>query len=218
MPVTPLTSKLEFTICKEAASIAITATELATVHQLLTSHIPKAEFRAALDKVILPLVICYQVPVYVLQPLFTVKTESDFVSGFEAAHEQYKNRLDEKSGIPRQQVEESYEAWLLLAQTKEAGTSFPILRRTFDRLLNFIDKYVDNDSWLLMNIDNIYKMLSLLLAEIAELKAKDPEEAWLTYDQAMAAVLPFMNIINDRTCTLAEISPATLPLAEVAVG
>ncbi|MBA53215.1 MAG: hypothetical protein CMK89_02060 [Pseudomonadales bacterium] len=217
MPSTPLTSKLEFTLCKEAASIATTATELAAIQQLLCSHIPKAEFRSALGLVIDPLTETYQVLIYILDPLFSIKSESDFNSGFGAAHEQYKQRLQEKSSLPRSSVEASYEAYLIFSQSKEAKTGFPILRRSFDRLLNYIDKYVDNDSWLLMNIDNVYKMLNLLLGEIAELNTGDPEEAWLTYDLAMESLLPFMQIINTRAQALAS-SAQPQPAAAVAIA
>lgn len=217
MPSIPLTSKLEFTLCKEAASIAMTVTELAAIQQLLFNHIPKAEFRAALGQVVDPLTETYQVLVYVLDPLFSIKSESDFTSGFNTAFEQYKQRLQEKNSLPRSCVESSYEAYLVFSQSKEAKTGFPILRRTFDRLLNYIDKYVDNDSWLLMNIDNVYKMLNLLLGEIAELNTGDPEEAWLTYDLAMESVLPFMQIINTRAQTLAELAQPA-PATAVAAG
>ena len=217
MPSTPLTSKLEFTLCKEAASVATTATELAAIQQLLFTHIPKAEFRSALGLVIDPLTETYQVLVYILDPLFSIKSESDFNSGFNTAYEQYKQRLQEKSSLPRSCVETSYEAYLVFSQSKEAKTGFPILRRTFDRLLNYIDKYVDNDSWLLMNIDNVYKMLNLLLGEISELNTGDPEEAWLTYDLAMESVLPFMHIINTRAQALATLAQPE-PASAVAMG
>ena len=149
--------------------------------------------------------------------MFSIKSESDFTSGFNTAFEQYKQRLQEKNSLPRSCVESSYEAYLVFSQSKEAKTGFPILRRTFDRLLNYIDKYVDNDSWLLMNIDNVYKMLNLLLGEIAELNTGDPEEAWLTYDLAMESVLPFMQIINTRAQTLAELAQPA-PATAVAAG
>lgn len=217
MPSTPLTSKLEFTLCKEAASIATTATELAAIQQLLFTHIPKAEFHSALGLVIDPLTETYQVLVYILDPLFSIKSESDFSSGFNTAYEQYKQRLQDKSSLPRSCVEASYEAYLVFSQSKEAKTGFPILRRTFDRLLNYIDKYVDNDSWLLMNIDNVYKMLNLLLGEISELNTGDPEEAWLTYDLAMESVLPFMHIINTRAQALATLAQPE-PANAVAMG
>lgn len=217
MPSTPLTSKLEFTLCKEAASVATTATELAAIQQLLFTHIPKAEFRSALGLVVDPLTETYQVLTYILDPLFSIKSESDFNSGFTAAYEQYKQRLQEKSSLPRSFVEASYEAYLVFSQSKEAKTGFPILRRTFDRLLNYIDKYVDNDSWLLMNIDNIYKMLNLLLGEIGEMNTGDPEEAWLTYDLAMESVMPFMQIINMRAQALATLAQPE-PASAVAMG
>ena len=218
MPSTPLTSKLEFTLCKEAASIATTATELAAIQQLLVTHIPKPEFRTALGLVVDPLTETYQVLVYILDPLFSIKSESDFQSSFTEAFEQYKQRLQEKNSLPRGCVEASYEAYLVLSQTKEAKTGFPLLRRTFDRLLNYIDKYVDNDSWLLMNIDNIYKMLNLLLGEISELNARDPEDAWLTYDLAMESLLPFMHIINNRSQALAALAQPQSAPAATAMG
>ncbi|RLT96899.1 hypothetical protein [Ketobacter sp.] len=214
MPVTPLTSKLEFTLCKEAASIATTATELAAIQQTLISQIPQAEFQVALASVVAPLTDTYQALVYTLDPLFSIKSESDFHSAFPGAWDQYQQRFKEKNGIPRRCVESAYEAYLVFSQRKEAKTGFPILRRTFDRLVNYIDRYVDNDSWLLMNIDNVYKMLNLLLGEINELNQRDPEEAWFIYDQAMEAVLPFMQIINRRGQALAAGSTGAPPYTE----
>ena len=218
MPSTPLTSKLEFTLCKEAASIATTATELAAVHRLLRRYLTQADTLTMLDKVIQPLVESYQTLVYVLEPLLNIKTESDFQSGFDSAFDQYRLRLQEKNGLPRKQAECAYEAYLLLAQTRDANTRFPILRRTFDRLLNYIDKYVDNDSWLLMNIDNVYKMLNLLLGEITELNRCDPEEAWLSYDLAMESLLPFMQIINNRAHCMAGYDTPEQALQPTALG
>ena len=207
MPVIPMTSKLEFTISKEAASVAATASDLHAIHTILSTQLPKPSFQAILAKVVLPLIETYRTPMGVIAPLTAIQTESAFSSQFAEAWKQYKTGFDETHALPRRYVDESYEAYLILSETKEAKTTYPILRRTFDRLYLYMDKYINNDSWLLMNIDNVYKMLNLLLAEIDDQISVDIEESWFRYQLAFSGLTPFLGIVNDKIERL-EQSPA----------
>ncbi|OQK15618.1 hypothetical protein AU255_15455 [Methyloprofundus sedimenti] len=66
------------------------------------------------------------------------------------------------------------------------------------RLDELIDKWVTNDAWLAMTIENLFKMLPRLLNEIAELKQKDPGDAYLIFNSAFNSFVPYLNIIRAK--------------------
>ncbi|MGR8999990.1 MAG: hypothetical protein ACU88J_13220, partial [Gammaproteobacteria bacterium] len=79
-------------------------------------------------------------------------------------------------------------------------TAYPLLKRTFARLDEFIDKWITNDAWLAMSIENHVKMLYRFLTEIAELKQKDPTDAFTIFQAAMVALHPYYALLeNDRS-------------------
>jgi hypothetical protein len=57
---------------------------------------------------------------------------------------------------------------------------------------------VTNDAWLAMSIDNLFKRLQALLNEIAALKQKDPEDAFLIYDSAFSTFSPYLELIAQK--------------------
>jgi hypothetical protein len=87
---------------------------------------------------------------------------------------------------------------------REAKTSFPLLKRTFGRLAELTDKWIANDYWLAMSIDTLYKMLPRLLTEIAELKQKNPGDAWLVYRAAVSDFDIHLALIRQQNARFRE--------------
>ena len=81
---------------------------------------------------------------------------------------------------------------------KESKTSFPLLKRTYERFDQLYDKWITNDAWLAMSIDNLFKRLQALLNEIAAVKQKDPEDAFLIYHAAFTGFSPYLDLIGQN--------------------
>jgi hypothetical protein len=85
---------------------------------------------------------------------------------------------------------------MALREYKETQTAYPLIKRTFARLDEFIDKWITNDSWLAMSIENLLKMLHRFLNEVAELKQKDPSDAFTIFQAVMGALRPYYALLE----------------------
>jgi hypothetical protein len=68
----------------------------------------------------------------------------------------------------------------------------------------FIDKWITNDAWLAMSIENLLKMLQRFLNEVVEQKQKDPTDAFIIFQAVMNAVRPFYALLEKDWKVLAE--------------
>jgi hypothetical protein len=93
---------------------------------------------------------------------------------------------------------------MALRNYKETQTAYPLLKRTFTRLDEFIDKWITNDAWLAMSIENLLKMLHNFLNEVAELKQKDPTDAFTIFQAAMVALRPYFALLENDWKVLEE--------------
>ena len=137
-------------------------------------------------------------------PLFEFDSEAALINSFDECHSTYSACYLKEISKPRAYADEAYEEYLLLKGQKECKTSFPLLKRTFLRLDKFVDKWITNDAWLAMSIDNLFKRLQTLLNEIATLKKKDPADAFLIYNAAFHDFHPYLGLIRQQR-TLLEI-------------
>jgi hypothetical protein len=101
-------------------------------------------------------------------------------------------------------AEFTFEKNLQFRKRKEVKTSYPLLKATFARLQDLIDKWIDNDIWLAMSIDIVLKQLNLCLDDIAEAYKGDPEEAYGVYVSCVGGFGPYLAMISAALSELPE--------------
>ena len=195
---------IELDIVEELASISVTLTELSSIAKIINGEIKNAEFDKRFNKMVTDLAKSYDVVTANLLPLFEFDSEAALINSFDECHSTYSACYLKEISKPRAYADEAYEEYLLLKGQKECKTSFPLLKRTFLRLDKFVDKWITNDAWLAMSIDNLFKRLQTLLNEIATLKKKDPADAFLIYNAAFHDFHPYLGLIRQQR-TLLEI-------------
>ena len=204
MSAATINARLEFTISKEASSIAVTAGEVIAIYQTLCRDIESPAFVDRMNRILAQLEACYRIPVDALQALVSVTTLEQFKQQFETLHTEYSANYLNYASMPRRYVDAAYEQYLELSMGKEAATTYPVLRRAFDRFFQYIDKWINNDSWLIMSMDTLFKMTHRLLGEVATLKARDLDDAWWMYQSAMANLEPFLVLVHNRCEVMAS--------------
>lgn len=177
---------IEFVLEKELASIGITVTEFATITGIINAEIGPGKFSELFNTMMGKMTHTYEVVTANLQPFVDLDTEDDFNARFDALVSWYSERYLLEISKARAYADDAYEDYVHLVCMREAKTGFPLLKRTFTRLAELTDKWITNDYWLAMCIDTVYKKLPRLLSEIAELKQKDPEDAYKIYRAAFS--------------------------------
>ncbi|ANE55133.1 hypothetical protein [Methylomonas sp. DH-1] len=187
---------IELKLTKELATVCVTASELAAIETLIKAELAKPAFVAQFDKMGNAIAECYAVTTAVLAPWLAIGNETEFCNRFDAAYTEYKTTYLGITNRPRLSSEQAYVEYMLLREFKETQTAYPLLKTTFARLDEFIDKWITNDAWLAMTIENFVKMLYRFLTEIAELKPKDPTDAFTLYQALMAALRPYYALLE----------------------
>lgn len=193
---------IELDIVKELATINVTLTELASIATLVNGEISNPDFSPGFNKMVTDIAKSYDVVTVNLLPLAGFETEAAFTDGFDASHAAYTACYLMEISKPRLYAEDAYEEYLALKTLPQCKTSFPLLKRTFSRLDQLVDKWITNDAWLAMSIDNLCKRLQALLNEIAALKQKDPSDAYQIYDNAFTAFRPYLALIGQQRARL----------------
>ena len=176
---------IELIIVEELANINVTLTELSSITRIVNSQIKSNDFDKVFNKMIDEIAKSYDVVISNLQTFYELDSEASFVADFDSLHAAYTARYLKEVSKPRTYTDEAYEEYLILKNLKQSKTSYPLLKRTFERLDLFIDKWVTNDAWLAMNIDILFKRLQQLLNEVAEVKKKDSGDAFIIYNSAL---------------------------------
>jgi hypothetical protein len=189
---------IELDITKELATVCATLTELSSLSTIINNHINNGDFGQRFNKMVEDIAKSYDVVTANLLPLSELDTEASFVTSFDGRHAAYTDCYLKEISKPRSYADDAYEEYLVLQTLKESKTSFPILKRSFVRLDGFIDKWITNDAWLAMGIDNLFKRLQTLLNEIAALKTKDPEDAYLIYNAAFSGFNAYLALIREK--------------------
>jgi len=210
----------ELDIDRELATISATLIELSSIHGIISTLVRDEEFNRQYSGIIDELAKSYHVVGDNLQGFTALQTEAEFVAGFDDCHASYSDCYLMEISKPRACGEAAYEAYLMLKTLKQSKTTYPLLKRSFDRMDHFIDKWVDNDAWLAMSIDHMFKRLKNLLTEISALKQKDPEDAFLIYKAAFGDFSIYLDIIRLKADALssARYSAATQQKADSLLG
>lgn len=187
---------IELDITKELATISATMLELAAITNTVNSEMGDSDFNRRFNKIVDDIGNSYDTVTDNLLPLAAFDSEEAFVTGFDAAHAAYSGCYLNEISRPRSSGEDAYEEYLVLQTAKEFKTGFPLLKRSFDRFKQFFDKWVDNDAWLAMSVDNLFKRLKLLLTEIETLKQKDASDAYVIYRSAFDSFSPYLDMMK----------------------
>jgi hypothetical protein len=199
---------IELDILKEFATISATLGECTSISRSINSQIRSGEFHTRFNKIFADIDKCYDVVTDNIIPLSGFDSQSAFIEDFDARHATYTEHYLKEISKPRSYSDDAYEEYLLLKTLKECKTGYPLLVRSFERMDKFIDKWITNDAWLAMGIDNLFKRLQTLLNEIATLKTKDSEDAFLIYRSAFDAFLPFLLMLEQReTSEVVDMDP-----------
>lgn len=189
---------IELTLIREMTSVCATASEWDGIARTVNTLLRSGDFNKQFNQMVAELNKTYVMLGDTLSPFAELDTEQRFADRFDALHEQYRGRYLLDVSQPRKFADETYEIYLLLQQTKEIRTNYPLLKRTFTRLDEFIDKWVTNDAWLAMSIDTLLKMLNRFFTEIGEMKKGDIEEAFLVYDAAFAEFRIYLALLEEK--------------------
>ncbi len=128
--------------------------------------------------------------------LVSFRSEQEFIEGFDQASQIFLNCYLKEISRPRINAELTYEKYLQFKKRKEVNTNYPLLKYQFARLHNFVDKWVDNDIWLAMTIDSLFKMTARLLNELSAAKCRDAEDAFVIYQSGLPCFQVYLDIIG----------------------
>ncbi len=187
---------LELNIIREMATVCVTASELAAIENIIKSELKKPAFVEQFDKMAGAIGECYGVTLANIRPWLEMTNETEFYEKFDSAHADYKATYLSSTNQPRVTSEQAYIEYMVLREFKETQTAYPLLKQAFARLDEFIDKWITNDAWLAMTIENLLKMLHRFLNEVAELKQKDPTDAFIIFQAAMASLRPYCALLE----------------------
>jgi hypothetical protein len=188
---------VELKIVRELATVCVTVGELASIERLIKCELKKPAFVEQFDKMAGAISECFAVTAANLQPWLEMTNETVFCEKFDSAHADYKATYLGITNRPRVACDQAYTEYMLLREYKETQTDYPLLKRTFARLDVFIDKWITNDAWLAMTIENLFKMLPRFLNEVAELKRKDPTDAFIIFQALMVAMRPYYALLKN---------------------
>lgn len=187
---------LELKLIKELATVCVTASEAAAIEMLIKGELAKPAFVEQFDKMGDSISECYKVTAAVILPWLEISDENEFCNRFDTAYADFKATYLTITNRPRVASEQAYLDYMALREFKETQTAYPLLKITFARLDEFIDKWITNDAWLAMTIENFVKMLYRFLTEIAEMKQKDPTDAFAIYHALMLALRPYYALLE----------------------
>lgn len=195
---------IEQNLLKDLGSVAMTASELASIAALVRRYRRPDDFFGGLEALFGELGRVYDVPLRVWSPWLALNGEAAFTDGFEACFAAFKDSYLGEASRPRHHTEAAYECHLALKACKAYQTGFPLLRHAFGRLDDLVDKWVTNDAWLVMNVDGALKKFSRLLDELADWHRRDAEDAWVRFAPAQDDWRRYLALIEDRRRPLGE--------------
>jgi hypothetical protein len=189
---------VELEINKELATVSMTLTELSSIASIVNREIRGGEFHKSFNNMLADITKCYDVVTENLAAFVRLDSMSAFAEKFDDCHAAYTACYLTEISKPRAYSEDAYEEYLMLQTSKEFKTGYPLLKRTFERFGHLVDKWIDNDAWLAMCIDNMFKRLQALLNEIAAYKQKDAEDAFVIYNAALTGFNLYLTLISQQ--------------------
>lgn len=188
----------ELKINKELGTLAATIAEWYRVQAILNSKFQDGPFHELLNRMVDELVASYTVVVTQLKPILAINDNERFQKDYELIDASYKESYLSAASQPRQHLDGAYETYLELQQLPEFKTSYPLIKDAIAALDIFIDKWVTNDSWIVLSTDAVFKSLARLLLEISNLKKQDMDEAWLRFNLAFTSFSGPLLLIEQR--------------------
>ncbi len=206
----------EFKINEELAAITVTSTELLSITRSITGLVKNVAFSEQFGDIVAEINQSYAVVNDSFDPFYTLGNETAFIQSFDEKYELFKGCYLMDVSKPRRYCDNVYDAYIHLQQTKEAKSRFPLLKRTFERLDAFYDKWITNDNLLAMSIDGALKLQNRLLNEIAEMKQKDVEDAYIIFSSAFEDFKEYLSLIQSNSVEVFNIiAPSTASLKSV---
>ena len=194
-----------FKINEELAAIGVTATELLSISRTITGLTKNTAFYPQFGEIVAEINLSYGVLIDSFSPFYELDSEEKFAQQFDEKHETFKASFLMDVSKPRKYCDNVYDAYIKMQQTKEAKSSFPMLKRSFSRLDTFYDKWITNDALLAMNIDSALRLQNRLLNEIGEIKAKDAELAFLVFSSALDDFRDYLTLIQNKSERVSDI-------------
>lgn len=194
-----------FKINEELASVSVTAIELLSVTRTITRFIKSAEFRQSFDGIIDEVNKSYGVLTDSFEPFLQLDSEDAFTQLFDEKHQAFKDNYLMEVSKPRRYCDNVYDDYIAMQQMKEAKTGYPLLKNTFSRLDSLYDKWISNDAYLAMSIDGALKFKNRLLAEIAETKTNDAEDAYVLFSSAFDDFRDYILLIKNKTENVSQL-------------
>ncbi len=192
-----------FKMDQQLAVITVTATELLSVTQTITRFIKASEFAKAFSEIIAEINKSYSVLTDSFAPFYELDSEEKFLQWFDEKYSAFKVSYPRDISKPRKYCDSVYDAYIAMKQMKEAKTSFPLIKENFTRLDVLYDKWITNDACLAMEIDGVLKSKSRLLSDIAEMKEKDPEDAYIIFSSAFDDFHDYITFIENKSQRIA---------------
>lgn len=186
----------ELNCLKDLSAVSITATELCAIDRIISGYIRNQVFQQTYNDLLEDIIRTYGVVLDNLNPFVTITTEQLFADDFDQYYQHYMSCYLKEISKPRVNAECTYEKYLQFRKLKEVNTGFPLLKHSFIRLHDFIDKWLDNDIWLAMYIDSLFKMLARLLNDVNDMKKRDLEDAFMMYQSGLLSFTPYLEIIS----------------------
>lgn len=196
---------LEFSVNKELASASATLVELVSITQAIQTQLGKGEFIGQFNGIMAALHSCYCVIEDNFKPWLAIDSQTSFEERFDGLYEQYAANFLKEASKARPTVEQIYEQYQELKQLKEFKSSFPMLKWAVSRLDDYIDKWIDNDTWFMMTLDRIFKMFNRFLIEIGDFKRKDAEDAFTIFALARSDFTVFVSAVEQKLAELARL-------------
>ena len=194
----------ELAITEELVNTNTKLSEISEIATIINSEIKNETFITPFNEMIEEIAKCYDVLIENIMPFAELNNKEDFLEKFDEMSDAYKERYLKEISKPRLYSDEAYEQYLLLQTMKECKTTYPLLKTTFKRLDQFIDKWITNDAWLAMGIDNLFKRLPRLLNKVAETKQIDPSDAFIVYQTAFNEFKLFLESIKTKRHSIGQ--------------
>lgn len=195
-----------FRINEDLAGVSVSAIELLSVTRALSKTIPNKDTRSLLHRIIAEINKSFGVVHDSFAPFYQIDSEAVFMEKFDQCLEDFKSNYLLDVSKPRKFCDNVYDNYIQLQHCKEFKSSFPILKRNFERLETHYDKWISNDNFLGLAIDGVLKQKNLLLSHIAERKPKDEEDAWLIFQSAFEDFRCLLDCIEENSKAIAEIT------------
>jgi hypothetical protein len=188
----------EMSFLKELAVLSVVRQEWRDVAGVVLEQIRNDEFVGLYQSMDSEVEKLFVFMAETLAPFLAIHSEAEFVERFDALQKNYQETFLEQAGKPRYFADEAFEYFIPIQQSKEFNTGYPLLKQVFDRLDFLVDKYLANDSWILMSIDTLMKRLSRWLLELVEVKKTDSEDTWRLYSGIMSSAKLYVDILRIR--------------------